>query len=212
MKVAVEARLKNGILYEAAKKLGSISALARYLGLRPVEVGQWINFKRSAITLTELGSHRGNRPKERTSEFWQEIENKLFDLTGHTLEEIFPPEIRSKAFLEREKRMATVVDMSIEQLIAAGAVPQLPPAPDELLFAKESQETIKFVLASLTPNQEKVIRMRFGLDGGSEHTLAEVAKAIGVTVERVRQIEKQALFKMRKRPLRRQLKRFSSGL
>lgn len=200
MKVAVEARLKNGILYEAAKKLGSQTALARYLGLTPAEVGRWINFRDTAIK-------EQIRANARTPAFWQDIENKLFELTGHTFEEIFPPEVRSQAFLKREKRMAAIVEMPIEQLIAAGVAPQLPPAPDDLLFAKEGQQAIEYVLQYLKPRSRQVIEMRFGLGSyNNPHSLQEVGEAMGITPERVRQIENSALTRLRWKGLSKHLK------
>lgn len=189
MKVAIQARLKNGILYEAAKKLGSQSALARYLGLTPMEVGAWINFQRTPHSVTTY--HR------RSEEFWQDIENKLFALTGHTLEEIFPPELATEAFLKRQKRIEAIVEMPVEQLLAAGAVPQLLPAPDDALLHKETTEIVDYVLDTLKPNYKQVLELRYGLDGGGERTLAEVGKIMGVGPERVRQIEVSALRKLR---------------
>src|SRR5690606_7362070 len=53
------------------------------------------------------------------------------------------------------------------------------------------------VLKTLTPREEKVIRMRFGLEDGSEHTLEEVGQSFAVTRERIRQIEAKALRKLR---------------
>jgi len=47
-------------------------------------------------------------------------------------------------------------------------------------------------LKTLTPREEKVIKMRFGLDDGSEHTLEEVGQSFAVTRERIRQIEAKA--------------------
>ena len=53
------------------------------------------------------------------------------------------------------------------------------------------------VLRTLTPREEKVIKMRFGLEDGSEHTLEEVGQSFAVTRERIRQIEAKALRKLR---------------
>lgn len=191
VKVAIIARLKNGILYEAAQKLGSQSALARHLGLSPAEVGAWINFQRSPLTIES----NSKRPPE----FWQEIENKLFELTGHTLEEIFPPEIRTKAFLERQKKIEAIVEMPMEQLIAAGAVPRLLlPAPDEILYQEDIRTAIDEALGNLKPRTADILKMRFGLAPyDSEHTLEEVAKKHKVISERVRQIEAGGLRRLR---------------
>ena len=53
------------------------------------------------------------------------------------------------------------------------------------------------VLKTLTPREEKVLKMRFGIDVASEHTLEEVGKDFSVTRERIRQIEVKALRKLR---------------
>jgi RNA polymerase primary sigma factor len=64
------------------------------------------------------------------------------------------------------------------------------------------------VLKSLTPREEKVIKMRFGLEDGSEHTLEEVGQSFAVTRERIRQIEAKALRKLRHPSRSRRLKAF----
>ena len=53
------------------------------------------------------------------------------------------------------------------------------------------------MLRTLTSREEKVIKMRFGLEDGSEHTLEEVGQCFAVTRERIRQIEAKALRKLR---------------
>ena len=53
------------------------------------------------------------------------------------------------------------------------------------------------MLASLTPREERVLRMRFGIDMNPDHTLEEVGKQFDVTRERIRQIEAKALRKLR---------------
>src|ERR1051326_1856873 len=64
------------------------------------------------------------------------------------------------------------------------------------------------VLRTLTPREEKVIKMRFGLEDGSEHTLEEVGQSFAVTRERIRQIEAKALRKLRHPSRSRQLRAF----
>jgi len=64
------------------------------------------------------------------------------------------------------------------------------------------------VLQTLTPREEKVIKMRFGLDDGSEHTLEEVGQSFAVTRERIRQIEAKALRKLRHPSRSRKLRAF----
>jgi len=62
------------------------------------------------------------------------------------------------------------------------------------------KENIHYMLQYLTPREQKIIRMRFGLDDGIGHTLEEVGKEFGVTRERIRQIEAKILQKMRDHP------------
>ena len=58
-------------------------------------------------------------------------------------------------------------------------------------------EQLEDVLATLTPREQQVLRMRFGLQDGKPHTLEEVGKEFDVTRERIRQIESKALRKLR---------------
>src|SRR4029079_2742296 len=64
------------------------------------------------------------------------------------------------------------------------------------------------VLASLTPREERILRMRFGIGMNKDHTLEEVGKQFSVTRERIRQIEAKALRKLRPRSLSRILRSF----
>ncbi len=69
-------------------------------------------------------------------------------------------------------------------------------------------ETVQQVLASLTPREAKVLRMRFGIDMNTDHTLEEVGKQFDVTRERIRQIEAKALRKLRHPSRSEQLRSF----
>ena len=71
------------------------------------------------------------------------------------------------------------------------------PSPSEAIMAKNLSEQSRRVLATLTPREEKVLRMRFGIGEKSDHTLEEVGKDFTVTRERNRQIEAKALRKLR---------------
>ena len=71
------------------------------------------------------------------------------------------------------------------------------PAPAEVASNAMMREQLQEVLHTLTPREEKVIRLRFGLEDGQAHTLEEVGKEFNVTRERIRQIEAKALHKIR---------------
>lgn len=71
------------------------------------------------------------------------------------------------------------------------------PAPAEAATATLLKEQLMDVLNTLTPREEKVLRLRFGIDDGHQRTLEEVGKEFNVTRERIRQIEAKALRKLR---------------
>lgn len=70
-------------------------------------------------------------------------------------------------------------------------------SPSETVTNNDLKERVREVLKTLTPREEKVLKMRFGIDVASEHTLEEVGKDFSVTRERIRQIEVKALRKLR---------------
>ncbi|MGC2728502.1 MAG: RNA polymerase sigma factor RpoD, partial [Candidatus Sulfotelmatobacter sp.] len=70
-------------------------------------------------------------------------------------------------------------------------------APDHAAINVNLKEQTAQVLRTLTPREEKIMKMRFGLEDDSEHTLEEVGRAFAVTRERIRQIEAKALRKLR---------------
>ena len=72
------------------------------------------------------------------------------------------------------------------------------------MIKKEQSQEVRRVLSTLSPREEKVIRMRFGIGEKSEYTLEEVGRNFGLTRERIRQIEKEALQKLRQ-PTRKKL-------
>jgi len=69
--------------------------------------------------------------------------------------------------------------------------------PSEAAIDLDLKERMASMLKTLTPREEKIIKMRFGFDNGSEHTLEEVGQVFAVTRERIRQIEAKALRKLR---------------
>ena len=82
------------------------------------------------------------------------------------------------------------------------------PAPADAASHTLLKETLSSVLDSLTPREEKVLRLRFGLEDGRSRTLEEVGKEFNVTRERIRQIEAKALRKLRHPSRSKKLKDF----
>ena len=81
-------------------------------------------------------------------------------------------------------------------------------SPSEAAISISLQEQTESLLKTLTPREERVIKMRFGLEDGSEHTLEEVGQSFAVTRERIRQIEAKALRKLRHPSRSRNLRSF----
>jgi RNA polymerase primary sigma factor len=71
------------------------------------------------------------------------------------------------------------------------------PSPVDSATQHMLQETIEEVLSELTPRQSHILRLRFGLGGGEPHTLEEIANKFGLSRERIRQLEKEALRRLR---------------
>jgi len=72
------------------------------------------------------------------------------------------------------------------------------PTPEEVAIAKESQRILReYIKKILSPREEQVIIMRYGIDNNIPMTLEQIGKNFGVTRERIRQIEKQAIRKLR---------------
>ena len=84
-------------------------------------------------------------------------------------------------------------------------------SPAEAVINLNLMEQTASVLKTLTPREEKVIKLRFGVGDGSEHTLEEVGQNFTVTRERIRQIEAKALRKLRHPSRSRKLKAFLEG-
>ncbi|HPF31152.1 MAG TPA: RNA polymerase sigma factor RpoD [Candidatus Saccharibacteria bacterium] len=70
--------------------------------------------------------------------------------------------------------------------------------PEESATSQLLKEQVQSVLSTLSDREQKIVKMRFGLEGGKSHTLEEVGREFAVTRERIRQIEAKALTKLRK--------------
>jgi RNA polymerase primary sigma factor len=80
--------------------------------------------------------------------------------------------------------------------------------PIDAAIRSNLRETTTRVLASLTPREERIVRMRFGIGMNSDHTLEEVGQQFSVTRERIRQIEAKAIRKLKHPSRSRELRSF----
>ncbi len=84
-------------------------------------------------------------------------------------------------------------------------------SPAEAALHVNLKEKTESALKTLTPREEQVLKMRFGLEDGNEHTLEEVGHRFSVTRERIRQIEAKALRKLKRSPHNHILRDFGEG-
>jgi RNA polymerase primary sigma factor len=82
------------------------------------------------------------------------------------------------------------------------------PSPSQLTFQKMLGEKLEEVLATLSPREARILRLRFGLENGKAYTLEEVGEKFGLTRERIRQIEGKALRRLRHPMRSRQLREY----
>jgi RNA polymerase primary sigma factor len=85
------------------------------------------------------------------------------------------------------------------------------PDPDEITTRNLLSEHIHSLLGEIPPREAKVLRLRYGLKGGEIHSLKQVGDKLGVTRERIRQIEAQALRRLRHPKARRKLSGFANS-
>ena len=85
-------------------------------------------------------------------------------------------------------------------------------SPSDAVIYLSLKEQMASMVKTLTPREEKIIKMRFGLEDGNEHTLGEVGQTFVLTRERIRQIEEKALHNLRHHSRSRNLHAFLGGL
>lgn len=190
-KAALVGRVRNGYLQQAANQLGSVRELAKHLGLN-------YSYLVALVNMRQYPSQNARRSAK-----WRDIGDKLLVLVNATLDEIFPFELNDLA--ARPLKFAVikaVPTVSLQEVTRA----LLPPAQEVEIFKQELSKTIEQALTTLTPRHAEVLKLRFGIDGNQEHTIEEVGRQIGVSRERARQIEQNALRKLRTPGLLRTLK------
>jgi RNA polymerase primary sigma factor len=95
-------------------------------------------------------------------------------------------------------------DSTLEDLIAD----EKSPSPSETLLEKDLVEHIRKLLSGLSPREEKILRLRFGIGEDGEYTLEEIGKQFGLSRERIRQIEAKAIERLRDPSRHKQIKEY----
>jgi len=153
-----------------------------------------------------------------------EVLNKLFRTSRHLVQELgrepTPEEIAKQMDIPVAKvrnvlkiaqmpiSMETPIGQQEDSCLGDFIEDRAAVSPAEAVIKLRLKDQAAEVLKTLTAREEKIVKMRFGLEDGSERTLAQVSRPLGVTRERIRQIEAKALRKLRYPPCSRKLRSF----
>jgi DNA-binding CsgD family transcriptional regulator len=191
--VRLEIKVRNNLILRRMEELGikTPAELARRSGVDAGRVGDLINMKRSPLK-------SGSDPLVPK---WLSIVEKIAIILECSPEDLFSETQRAIEYLKTERSFFLEVD--IEQLRRAeigGAMSESALLVDGLDVVErvDRSRVIRNILTTLTPREEKVIRMLYGLDDGKEYSLSEVGLCLSISSERVRQIEAMALRKLRR--------------
>ena len=192
------------VLYNRPMKVARLrcglsqTQLAELVGISPEYISYFENFR--------------HYPKPRVAQ-------AIADVLGVGVEVLFP------AWLQEFKRVQapsilTDAHYSLEEALALGqidpdtmcveseAMPFMLPSPEGEVDRRNLRETVAEVLDSLPPKERRVLSRRFGLEDGRSRTLEEVGQELGVTRERIRELEAKALRMLRHPRQSRRLKDF----
>lgn len=147
-----------------------------------------------------------------------DISGKIYDMTMGDLKEL---DFGSwKDAIYQDEKIATLQEamelckqmpectVHLELKSTMNNDPDFVPRPDSVMAERRLTEAAHAVLATLTPREERVLRMRFGIGEPTDRTLEEIGQTFEVTRERIRQIETNALGKLRRSPAAARLRDF----
>ena len=176
----------------------------------------WI---RQAITRAILDKTRTIRLPVHFLELRSQFFKAFYSLLKELGREPTPTEISQKTDLPMDKILA-ILEASREPISLETPVGdddstlgdflenQESASPYEAVKSKELSDRVTGILTTLSPREEKIIRLRFGIGEDAEYTLEEIGKRFNVSRERIRQIEKKALNRLRHSSRREKLKHF----
>jgi RNA polymerase sigma factor (sigma-70 family) len=192
----ITARFANARLYQfiidqddrpesMKRRYPPVSYVCRKLGLPMMRVLQLLNLRLSPLVRSRDGRASAVRP----------LCQQIADLSSQDVRDLFPEH------LYKVRWPSLVVEVNGERFVplleAPRAVFALPPNQEVELAEREREESLVQVLETLTPREERVIKMRFGIGQDRQYTCAEVGEYLGVGRARVQQIQAGAIRKLR---------------
>lgn len=159
-------------------------AIAEQGRLIRLPVHLWEKVNRTGQVARKLEQELGRTPT--TTEVAEKI--------GTAPQKIEQLEKNAQHPLSLEMRVGDEGDTALGEILADDIAPD----PFELAFRDILRKDLKRVLATLSPREERIMQLRFGLTDGHAHTLDEIGDELGFTRERIRQIETEALRKIRR--------------
>ncbi len=179
----VEIKVKNNNILKRIedagyKTVGEFCRLNQELNKDTSRVGDIINMK-----ISPLGADGNFRP----------VVYRISEVLDCMPEDLFS-DTQMHAAIESNRRTFQVNEAEMHFMLANSPDQKL---LEEIVAEDEKHEAVNEMLETLTPREEKVINLRFGLNGNQEHTLKAVADIFEVGIERIRQIEAKALRKLR---------------
>ena len=183
MDIRIKVKASNAILARYADSMGGVAAASEHLGISAATFSHWLNFHSQPCV-----SRRPSAKVER-------VLKMLARETGCNIKVIFPLSKPEMLLLEKPRVYEKQVDIA-ELTYAAESTQRLTYDADKVVLQAERQEVIQKVLRTLNQRDRMVVESRFGLGGETPKTLKEVAGLMGITRERVRQIELRAIRKL----------------
>ncbi len=177
---AVEIRIRNARILGLMRRAGisTVTELARRTGIHPSRISEFINLK-----VTPLSKVTGD---------YNTTARRLAAALHCHPDDMFTARQRD-TFMASNRHCVEMSEAEVETQLAA--LQHI--SPEEHVDQIERSDAVGKALARLTPRHRAVIIARYGLDGGPERSLEQIAESWGVSRERIRQMEKQAFRKLR---------------
>jgi RNA polymerase sigma factor (sigma-70 family) len=187
-------RLRHATLWELAKRLGSQANAAEQCFVTTPVFNTWVTLKAAFPVESQRRGWWQNKDK------WTQTKDALESLTGQTIEQLWPEPLLN---VIKTHQLITTVEQVIEvpeKALLAYAEETADrfrlPSPVVYAVQDELRGAIRDAMKILSPKEQKVLTLRYGLDGEPAHTLEETGVIVGVTRERVRQLEARARRRM----------------